>query len=269
MASSESIESAETVLYWLLDLYIPDLNLPHIKNVEFKGEVLIASKQLWTLLREDIVRSCLIGPGVVKGTILHKGHPIEVEEGVGALVFNPAELRPTAPIPLVNIVAPEVVDPLAKSSVSEIATIIEKVLVGRGMVLAPKKLTEVRRKGTIPTVEYREKFLEKIEVHLTSGAMKAKFLLGGAKRPIYSAFLKRYSKRLYEHPERLKILYVDKREFTSFNQDAVSCWSIVEKLQAQPLEEKQTADGYKQFVEEYVSVLEFMKKFKEVYIFKN
>jgi len=264
-----SYEPGETVLYWLLDMYIPDLNLPYVKNVEFRGEVLIASRQLWTLLREDIVRSCLIGPGIVKGTISHKGHPIEVEEGVGALVFNPAELRPTEPIPLVNIITPEVVDPLAKSSVSEIATIIEKVLVDRGMVLAPKKLTEVRRKGTIPTVEYREKFLEKIEVHLTSGSMKARFLLGGAKRPIYRAFLKRYTKMFYEHPERLKILYADKRKFAPFNQDAVSHWSIVEKLQAQPLEEQQTVDGYKQFVEEYASVLEFMKKFKDVYIFRE
>ena len=262
-------ESLETVLYWLLDIYIPDLNLPFIKNVEFKGEILIASKQLWTLLHESTVRSCLIGPGVVKGTILHRGYPIEVEEAVGALIFNPAELRPIVPIPLVNIVTPEVIDPLAKSSVSEIATIIERVLVDRGMILAPKKLTEVRRKGTIPTVEYREKFLEKIEVHLTSGAMKAKFLLGGAKRPIYRAFLKRYTKKLYEHPERLKVLYVDERAFKSFNQDTISYWSIVEKLQAQPLEEQQTVDGYKQFVEEYTSVLKFMKKFKNAYIFEE
>jgi len=262
-------EAADTVLYWLLDTHIPDLSLPHVKGVEFNGEVLIMSKQLWTLIHEDVVRSCLIGPGVIKGTALYKGHPVKVEEAIGVLVFNPAELRPSEPIPLVNIVTPEVIDPLAKSSASEIATVIERVLVDRGMILAPKKLTEVRRRGTIPTVEYREKFFEKIEVHLTSGVMKAKFLLGGAKRPIYEAFLKRYEKKIYERPEKLRVLYVDEREFTSFNQDNVSRWSIVEKVQAQPLEGQQTENGYKQFVEEYMSVVEFIKKFKDAYIFKD
>lgn len=261
--------NAETVLYWLLDTYIPKLNLPHVKEVEFKGEVLIMSKQLWTLISDDVVRSCLIGPGVIKGIALYKGYPIKVEEAIGILVFNPAELRPSAPIPLVNIVTPEVIDPLAKSSASEIATVIERVLVDRGMVLAPKKLTEVRRRGTIPTIEYREKFFEKIEVHLTSGVMKAKFLLGGAKRPIYEAFLKRYEKRVYERPEKLRVLYVDERKFASFGQDAVSHWSIVEKIQAQPLEEQQTENGYKQFVDEYMSVVDFIKKFKDAYIFRD
>lgn len=264
-----SHEAADTVLYWLLDTYIPGLSLPHVKEVEFKGEVLITSKQLWTLLYENVVRSCLIGPGIIKGTAIYKGYPIKVEEAIGVLIFNPAELRPSAPIPLVNIVTPEVIDPLAKSSASKITTVIERVLVDRGMILAPKKLTEVKRKGTIPTVEYREKFFEKIEVRLTSGVMKARFLLGGAKRPIYDAFLKRYEKRMYERPEKLRVLYVDERRFASFDQNTVSCWSIVEKIQAQPLEEQETVNGYKQFVEEYWSVVDFIRKFKNSYIFRD
>ncbi|MEX2750822.1 MAG: hypothetical protein Q6366_002940, partial [Candidatus Freyarchaeota archaeon] len=68
----------ERVLFWLMDAQIPELSFEFGK-ADFNGNILITSRQLWSLIKGSIVRSCLIGPGIVLGKEEFLGKPVFVE----------------------------------------------------------------------------------------------------------------------------------------------------------------------------------------------
>ena len=120
-------------LLWVLDYVIPDFQLLGEK-MTLSGELLIASRQLFSFLQEEIVRSALIGPGAVKGQVLIKGKPVDVEYLVGAVIFDPTQMRPREPIPLLDILNPEILDPLEQASEEQVQEIIRTLVVKKGSI---------------------------------------------------------------------------------------------------------------------------------------
>ena len=55
----------------------PDFTLPSVagEKITLSGELLIASRQLFSFLQGEVVRSAFVGPVVVKGQVLIKGKP--------------------------------------------------------------------------------------------------------------------------------------------------------------------------------------------------
>ena len=101
-----------TPLYWLLDLEAYDYDIGVFKNADISGRVLILSHQLWSILREDKVYSILIGPGYFKGVAESGNRRIEIKEYISSLMFDPTKLRHDEPVPLVDVIRPEIIDPL-------------------------------------------------------------------------------------------------------------------------------------------------------------
>ncbi|MEM3526396.1 MAG: hypothetical protein QXV37_03190, partial [Candidatus Jordarchaeaceae archaeon] len=219
----------EHVLFWLLDLQIPDLNFEFGK-ANFEGNLLITSRQLWSLLKDSTVRSCLIGPGVVLGKAEVLGKPVCVEERVGMVIFDPTEMRLDEPIPLVNIISPEVFDPLEASSTKEIERIIENISLLKGKVLVPEELTKIKHRASLPIIMGREVSLIKSEIRLVSGVDKARFVLGGKHRAVYGPLAKGLKEGKFQEYELTKILKADAKKFEKFTRKNIEPdWTIIEQ----------------------------------------
>jgi hypothetical protein len=261
-------------VYWLLDFEVPSF-ITKFGRDEFKGIVLIASRQLWNLISEkvepdseSIVRSALIGPGYIKGVVKKGTGGIEFEHAISSVIFNPAELRLTEPLPLLNIISPEVVDPSAESSIEEIEGVVRKVMVARGNPLVPQKIAEVRPLASIPTLEYTSTAEVKLEIRLTSGLSKARFVLQGVHKRIYAPYCSRLSgsEHYFDDPSVLNVFWVDKRQLIAPPRESLSDWTIIEKSGERQQPQKEAKDGYDEIMEEYRLTYGFMKAHLSSYV---
>jgi hypothetical protein len=255
----------QKAVYWLVDYTVPDF-ISKFGRDELEGRLLIASRQLWSLISGEQVRSALIGPGYVEGTIRRATGEIDFEEPISGVIFDPTELRPTEPLPLVNIISPEVIDPMTKSSKEEIEDLVRKTVVTRGKPLVTDKLTEVKSLTTIPLVQYTSTLRTKLEIRFTSGVAKAKFALSGVHRKIYAPYLSNLQRKKYDDVNALKMFLVDKRELMRPARGDLSEWMIIEQNAESAEPEVTPKDGYTQITQEYKRTLEFIKANSSSYI---
>jgi hypothetical protein len=253
----------EHVLFWLLDVQIPDLNF-EFGSANFQGNALITSRQLWSLLKDSTVRSCLIGPGIVSGKAEVLGKPVRVEERIGLIIFDPTEMRLDDPTPLVNIISPEVFDPLESSTSKEIERIIENISVQKGKVLVPEELTKIKHRASLPITMGREVSLIKSKVNLVSGVDRARFVLGGKHRAIYGPLAKGLKERKFHESELIKVLKADAKKFEKFTRKNIEPdWTIIEQYPKISLKN----DAFDQFLKEYQKVLDIIYKHPEAFLY--
>jgi hypothetical protein len=254
----------------LLDFAIPNFLTDYGKE-ELDGRILIASRQLWNLITvNNLVRSALIGPGYVKGETTKATGKVDFSEPISAVIFDPTELRLTEPIPVVNILSPEIIDPLEESSKQQIESVVSKIMIARGKPLVQEKLAEVKQLTSLPTLEYTSTSKMKLEVKLTSGVSKARFILGGVHKRIYAPFISKFSdkKHNYDDMNSLNILWTDKRRLVPPSKEALSEWTIIEQSIGNNETKENIKDGYKQIVDEYRQTLDFLKAHVDSYILK-
>ena len=97
---------SNSVIYWLLNFSIPEFEISPTITGKSEGKILIASRQLYSLMAGEQIRSCLIGPGVVQGVHYIRKIPTEFQQPISAVIFDPTQLRYDEPIPLVDIIKP-------------------------------------------------------------------------------------------------------------------------------------------------------------------
>lgn len=252
-------------LYWLLDVYMPDFQLGY-GNVELKGKVLITSNQLWSLMGENTVRSSLIGPGYIFGQGTLKGSPVTFESPIGALIMDPTELRPHAPVPLIDIITPEVIDPLETSSPETIKENIMKIVIRKGQVLGPVKVAEVHEMTNIPMTAFEEDVTRELRISHVSGIERAKFILAGKNRRLFDPFVRLIKRGKYQNPHNLRILRVDKKRIDEFmDADRLGEWVIIEK--AQELTPEIRSNTLEEFRKEYELAYNDIRKNWAAYIY--
>jgi hypothetical protein len=257
-------------VYWLIDFITPNF-ISNYGKEELGGRVLIASRQLWTLISGSLVRSALIGPGYVKAETRKATGKVDFAEPISALIFDPTELRLTEPVPLVNIFSPEVIDPLEESSKKEIESLVSKTMITRGRPLVQEKLAEVKSLGSPPTLEYTSTSKVKLEIRFTSGVSKARFALSGIHRRIYAPFISKFldAKNNYDDINNLSIFWVDRRRLVPPSRDALSEWGIIERTNEGAEPDESMKDGYDQILDEYRRTLDFMKANADSYVLKQ
>jgi hypothetical protein len=217
-------------LFWLLGVHLYDFDVGYFRNAELVGKALIVSTQLWSLIREDRVISILIGPGIFRGVATSGNRRADILELIPALMFDPTHLRPDEPVPLVDIVNPEVIDPLAASRQEEIMTFIRKLVVEKGNVLSGDTILRLRQDAAVPTTAHALDLVKRINVRHVSGVQRAKFVLAGTNGPMYKPFVQAYEKKKFEQPERIKVMATPFGKFTSLADiEVMSNWTIVEK----------------------------------------
>jgi hypothetical protein len=233
-----------------------------LRDADIEGKILIISNQLWSLIKGTSVISALIGPGIFKGHATSGNRNVEVLEYISALLFDPAQLRYDEPLPLVDIVSPEVIDPIGKSKPEEIMTVIRKLVLEKGNILTGEKVMRVTSEGTVPqTAHYDEEFV-KINVNMVSGIQRAKFILAGTNGPLYRPLVERYNNRKYISAERSKVLATFSSRFSDFNdQETMSEWLIVEKMGV----DGQT--GIEAIAAEYDQIYSYIQKNEESFMF--
>jgi hypothetical protein len=261
------VSYGQKAVYWLVDFIIPNF-ISKFGRDAFEGRILIASRQLWSLISENLVRSAFIGPGYIKGLIRKATGGIEFEQPISCVIFDPTELRLTEPLPLVNIFSPDVIDPLAESSKEEIESLVRKVMVARGNPLVPEKIAEVRPLTSIPTLEYTSTAEVKLEIKLASGLSKARFALKGVHKKIFAPYssILSSSKHQYDDPINLSILWVDKRQLVAPSREKLSGWAIIEQSGERVGPEEEVKDGYDRIIEEYKRTLNFMRAHISSYV---
>ncbi len=259
----------EKAVYWLIDFEIPNF-VSEYGREELDGRILIASRQLWSLITGSQVRSALIGPGYVKGETRKATGKVDFGEPISAVIFDPTELRLREPLPLVNIFSPEVIDPLEESSKQEIESVVSKIMVAKGRHLVQEKLAEVKSLTSLPTLEYTATSKVKLEITLTSGVSKARFVLSGIHKRIYTPYIAGFSdkKRNYDDVDNLNIFWVDRRKLVAPSKEALSEWTIIEQSSGTGEPEEDVKDGYRQVINEYNRTLDFMKANIDSYILK-
>ncbi|UCE11153.1 MAG: hypothetical protein JSW61_04230 [Candidatus Thorarchaeota archaeon] len=217
-------------LAWILDVEAYDFDIGVLAGTDITGKALVISRQLWSVIRGDKVVSILIGPGVFKGVAESGPRRIEVMEHLSALIFDPAMLRYDEPVPQVDIVNPEVIDPLSTSKPEEIYAVIRKLIVEKGNVLAVDPLVKVSSDANVPETAHYAESLEKISVSHVSGVQRARFILAGTNSPLYRPFADWYVKDKYRNPEQTKIMDTFSSKFAAFeDNETLSDWTIVEK----------------------------------------
>ncbi len=251
-------------LFWLLDVEAPGYHVGFIRDGDLRGKVLMISSQLWSIIRGEQVYSILIGPGVFRGLATSGTRRLEVVEQLSSLIFDPTELRLEEPVPLVDIIHPEILDPLEKRRVEEIITLINKVMVERGNVLSGDTILRFRPQGTIQTTAHRLDVLQKITVSHVSGIQRAKFLLAGTNGPLYRPLVEGYQKRRYARPDLCKVMAVPFRRFCNFNDtEVMKDWMIVEKAAFE------TKTGVDAIQEEYSLTLDDVEKNSSAFIYTD
>ncbi|MHA2059784.1 MAG: hypothetical protein ACW976_03300 [Candidatus Ranarchaeia archaeon] len=254
------------VLYWVLNFSIPDFSYGSFPGyVDIKGRLLIASRQLWSLMGGQTVRSCLIGPGVVSGVADINGVPTTFVEQIGSVIFDPTELRPDEPIPLIDIIHPEVIDPTSSARIEDIERSLTRILVRRGMVLAPKKLAVITPPSTVPKTALEEDDIVRVKIKHTTGLAKARFLLGGQNRAVYNELIKILKENKDPKIDDLLVLRSDTKSFSPFKPSLVAEWMIVEKMQGTAI--GQPPNTYRQFNEEFSETCTFMLDHEDKFIF--
>lgn len=252
---------SSTPLFWLLDIEAYNYNIGVLKDSDMSGKALIASHQLWSILRDDKVYSALIGPGYFKGVAESGNRRVEVKEYLSVLMFDPTALRYDEPLPLVDIINPEVIDPLGSSKVEEIMTILSNLVVEKGNVLAGDQIAKITGKADVPRLAHYTDILKKIRISHVSGVQRARFLLGGTNRPLYAPMVEWFNMRRYNNFTRPKVMGLPFAKFAdSSDIEIMSDWMIVEKA-------GMGGTGIEGFRQEYESVLLNIQKNAESYIF--
>ncbi|MCF2137028.1 MAG: hypothetical protein K9W43_07245 [Candidatus Thorarchaeota archaeon] len=250
-------------MYWLIDIETYDFDIGVLKGTELRGTIMILSSQLWSLIRGDTVFSMLIGPGIFKGTAQVKGRVVDVIEFVGGLMFDPSKLRLDEPLPEVDIVHPEVIDPLESGREEEIVTIIRKIIVEHGNILPGQIIMKQHTEASVPMTAHAIDLAKKIKVTHVSGVQRAKFILAGTNGPMYKRLVTHYHKRGFLNPERVKIMTIPFRRFSKFSDDeAMKDWMIVEKAGME------TQLGQEAYRAEFEEVMKAIKQNEEKYIFE-
>ncbi len=253
----------QTPLYWLIDIESYNFQVGAFKDADLKGKALILSNQLWSIIRGTRVYSVLIGPGIFKGVATKGKIQVDVLEYLSALIFDPTKLRFDEPLPQVDIVNPEVIDPLGTRKQEEIVTIIRNLVKEKGNVLVAEPLATVQTKANLPhTVHYQEIFA-RINVSHISGLQRAKFILAGTNGPMYKSFVEYFNEGKYWHKERTKVMATPFNKFSSFiDIDVMSDWMIVEKAGMD------SKTGMEAIGEELERTLSIVEKEKESYIYE-
>ncbi|MFW9974684.1 MAG: hypothetical protein ACFFDQ_05445 [Candidatus Thorarchaeota archaeon] len=224
------MNSIQTPLYWLIEIESYDFQVGAFKDADLKGKALILSNQLWSIIRGTLVYSVLIGPGIFKGVATKGKIQVDVLEYLSALIFDPTLLRVDEPLPQVDIVNPEVIDPLGARKQEEIITLIRNLVVEKGNILAADPLATVQMKANVPQTAHYEEIFKRINVSHVSGLQRAKFILAGTNGPLYKPFVEYYNERKFWNRERTKVMAAPFFKFSSFADiDIMSDWMIVEK----------------------------------------
>jgi hypothetical protein len=251
-------------LLWVLDYVIPNFTI-FGEKLTLNGELLIASRQLFSFLQEDVVRSAFIGPGVVKGQVLIKGKPVDVEYLVGSVIFDPTKMRPREPIPVLDILNPEILDPLEQASVEQVQEIIRKLIIKKGSVDDSGQILTVTTEGGLPTTLLSEQRIVPRNISLISGLKKARFLLGGQKNRLYTPFKDALQRNRFSDPSRIWTFRIDTMEFEEFNPKSFDEWIIIE-MQSDPTASSRSS----QVVElEFNSILTYLLGNRKYFIFDD
>jgi hypothetical protein len=255
--------SSHSPLYWLIEIETYDFAVGAFKGADLAGKVLILSSQLWSIIRGTEVYSILIGPGIFKGVANKNGIQVDVLEYLSCLIFDPTQLRYDEPLPQVDIVTPEVIDPLGVRKHEEIVTVIRNLVIERGNVLAGDALATVQSSTKIPQTVYYQEMFKRINVSHISGSQRARFILGGANGPIYRPFADNFPKLALQQIEKSKVLATPFYKFASFSDsDVMSDWMIVEKAG------KDSKTGMEAIAVEYEATLAAIEKEKDNFIFE-
>jgi hypothetical protein len=254
---------AQNPLYWLIEIEAYDYDVGVLKGADLHGKALILSSQLWSIIRGSKVYSILIGPGIFKGTGTKGNIRVDVLEHLSALMFDPTMLRFDEPLPQVDIVSPEVIDPTGEREIEEIVAVIRNLIVEKGNVLTAYTLATVQTDTNVPQTAHYEEVYERINVSHVSGLQRAKFILAGTNSPMYRPFVKYYESQKFWHLQRTKIMATPFFKFSSFADiDVMSDWMIVEKAGMD------TKTGIEAIGDEYERTLEMVEKEKKQYIYE-
>lgn len=253
----------QTPLYWLIEIESYDFQVGAFKDADLRGKVLILSNQLWSIIRGNRVFSVLIGPGIFKGVASKGNIQVDVLEYLSALMFDPTMLRFDEPLPQVDIVNPEVIDPLGVRKQEEIVTIIRNLVMEKGNVLAADRLATIQTKANIPQTAHYEEIFQRINVSHVSGLQRARFILAGTNGPMYKPFVEYFDARKFWQKERTKVMATPFYKFSSFvDIDVMSDWMIVEKAGVD------SKTGMEAIGEEFERVLSTIEKERESFIFE-
>ncbi|MFX1565841.1 MAG: hypothetical protein ACFFCH_07620 [Promethearchaeota archaeon] len=251
-------------LIWVLDYVIPEFTTLGEKKT-LHGELLIASRQLFSFLQGEIVRSAFIGPGVVKGQVQIKGQPVDVEYLVGAVIFDPTKMRPREPIPVLDILNPEILDPLEQASVEQVQEIIRTLALKKGSVEDSGQILTVTTEGGLPRTLIAEQRIVPKNITLVSGLKRARFLLGGQKNRLYTPFKEALERNRFSDPNQIWTFRIDQKRFEAFNPTQFDEWIIIE-MQTDPI----TASNSSQVVEsEFNSILTYLLGNRKYFIFED
>jgi hypothetical protein len=257
------LNSVRPPLFWLIEIEGYNFEVGAFKNADIKGKALIISSQLWSVIRETRVYSILIGPGIFKGVATRGKIQVDVLEYLSALMFDPTMLRLDEPLPQVDIVNPEVIDPLSARKQEEIVTIIRNLVVEKGNILAADTLATVQMKANVPQIAHYEEIFERINVSHVSGIQRAKFILAGTNGPLYKPFVEYFNDRKFWRKEQTKVMATPFNKFSSLiDIDLMSDWMIVEKA---GLDSK---TGMEAIGDEFESTLSIVEKEGKSYIFE-
>ena len=249
-------------LYWLLDVELYDFDIGVLKKTELTGKVLIVSSQLWSIIRGSSVHSMLIGPGFFKGVATSGNRRVEVSEHLSALMFDPTRFRYDEPVPLVDIIKPEVIDPLTIRKPEELVTMVRNLIVEKGNVLAINPVASVKGEGSVPQTAHYNEILQRISVSHISGTQRTRFILGGTNRPLYKPLVEWFNIGKYNNPERNKIMATPFNRFSNFSDiEIMSDWMIVEKAGV-------GGTGVEAIRGEYESILASVQKNADSFIFE-
>ncbi len=254
--------SRTTPLVWLIDVETYDFEYGSLKGLTVKGIVLILSRQLWSLLSDVKLKSALIGPGFFKGVAKRGSVEINFEHSIGALLFDPTEMRLDEPIPQVNIISPEVIDPFGKIEEKEVVSSIKTIISKRGNVIEYNTLAKIHPQGSIPKTYTVEEYLKRIKVKYISGNVRARFVVAGTNNPVYRGFKSSLLNNQYKFTSKIKIMDVAESKIIPVNEwDYLNEWTIVE------LAHTDYGEGAKAFEKEYFDTLDSVYKNQESYIF--
>jgi hypothetical protein len=246
-------------LFWILELYIPEYKTK-LGTFQFEGYLLATSKQVWNLItsneaeEETSVRSCLIGPSVMSGSMLIGGRKVPEVKPLSGVIFDSTELRPDKPVPLLDIISPDVIDPTSKSEEEQIIKEIWFIELIRGQKVADEILAKVQENHLVPKKLIGNLVKKTVEVRYTSGIYNAKVCLGGLHRDKYKIFVDAIKSGKFRVPEGRPLLDVSQKKLVTFDKQNLSRYVIVE---LNPILDP-SVDAFTQFVDVYRKTVDYM-----------
>jgi len=250
-------------LFWLLDVKAHGFDMGVLRDTDLSGRALIVSRQLWSLIRGNKVVSILVGPGIFKGVAESGPRRVDVLEYISALIFDPTQLRYDEPLPFVDIVNPEVIDPLSAARSEDIYSVIRKLILEKGNILAADPLARIKYGTGVPETAHYDERMKKIRITHVSGVQRAKFILAGTNSPLYRPFVQRFEKGKYNWAKNSKVLATPFDKFSTFDdEDVLGEWMIVEKAG------RTDKVGIPAIDEEYASTLSIVEQEKDAFIYE-